>query len=452
MVAKPAEWHVPTAAALDAAVFWTALVLLGLMPLAVPGFERSKSLAALLLSASMMVCLALRAALSPEPLVRTWACLPAGLFILLVVMQLVPLPVAVVGAISPGTLAAKSAPISGEGGQLRSVALSLFPAATLQGLQRLLAAAAVFAGVANTCSDPARVRRLLSVVCSIGGLVAIMDLVQHLAGDTLAGVVAPAQGGRAQFMNLSLGATFALAFVVLHEGFRTARFTFARFIEHLGSGLRPLWRLTGIGIILGASVFMSFNRAGMLAMLLAACLTVVMLIVGRGLSRRNWQITVTALLAVAIVLYTGFASLRERGRFQAPPAADAGQLVRELTDSLRKYPLAGSGLGSHLADPRGGPRSGAYGTAIRETGLAGLALLLAFAGLVWRELVRAVGTGRSSGRMAAFGIGFSIVAATAQSLGDAELLLPANMTLLAGLCGLLAGLARAGGGASKGVA
>ncbi len=106
---------------------------------------------------------------APPPF--TWAYVPIALFVVLAVAQAVPLPAAVVRAVSPGTLAVRTKLLAGvpaAAADLSRPTISLYPHATLAQLRLVLAVAAVFAVVLDVYRTPARIRRLLGTIAGVG--------------------------------------------------------------------------------------------------------------------------------------------------------------------------------------------------------------------------------------------------------------------------------------------
>ncbi len=107
----------------------TALLAFGPLAFGVVGAWSEQvviTLAALLI----MVFLVQRAFIAPQPLVWTWAYVPIALFLLVAVLQLVPLPASVVRAISPETAILKTqllGDLSGADEALQRMRLSFYP-------------------------------------------------------------------------------------------------------------------------------------------------------------------------------------------------------------------------------------------------------------------------------------------------------------------------------------
>jgi len=118
------------------------------------------ALAALL----VLVFLIQRIFIRPQPLVRTWAYLPAAAFLLIVAFQLIPLPSGILGAISPETHLLKTELLSDLPGEVAlpsQTPLTFYARATKHDFRLLLAIAAVFFVVVNVYREPRAIKRLL---------------------------------------------------------------------------------------------------------------------------------------------------------------------------------------------------------------------------------------------------------------------------------------------------
>jgi len=156
------------------------------------------------------------------------------------------------------------------------------------------------------------------------------------------------------------------------------------------------------------------------------------------------------------VLYIGFdavydrlATVRDIHEYHG-----RGQIVRDIAVAWTKFPLLGTGMGTHevvypMFDRSTSPALAShaeneYAQAAEETGILGLLLLVTFATIVWAAYVRNVTTGSIPIRSAAYGLGFGLLAILLHSLSDFGQHLPANAMLSAVSCALLLVLVRTG--------
>ncbi len=83
-----------------------------------------------------------------------------------------------------------------------------------------------------------------------------------------------------------------------------------------------------------------------------------------------------------------------------------------------------------------------YAQALEETGIPGLLLILAFAGIIWFHFARAIRSADPPIRLSAFGLGVGLLAIEIHSLSDFGQHLPANMVLTSIVCALLVSLSK----------
>ena len=429
----------------------------------------SEEVVLLLAAALSLVFLLKLVVVRSTPFVWSWTYVPVAVFVLAAVVQLLPLPPAVVGVISPHTAAIKTellADLPEPENAPAALTLSFYPRATKHDLRLVLAVAAVFIVVVNVYRQPPRIKRLLTAVAGIGGAMAFLALVQDVAGNgKIYGFVPTydqASSGTfinhshyGQFMNLSIGAALGLLFVTLHEVFAGRHVTPGRVTDYLSSPSARFVKLLIVFTIVGAAtVFLSLTRGGMISLLIAGGFTTMMLSWRQSLKGRGWIIVLLALGAFICVLYVGFdqvyerlAALRDfhqeqRGRLQ---------IVQDIALAWTKFPVLGVGLGTHeVVYPMFDRSTSAalamhaeneYAQLAEETGLVGLVALLFFGVLVWRGYGRAINHVSVPICSAAYGLGFGLLAILIHSLSDFGQHLPANALLSAVFSGLLIVLA-----------
>jgi tetratricopeptide (TPR) repeat protein len=393
-----------------------------------------------------------------------------ALFILVAVFQLIRLPTGLVNLISPNTAATKQEllgdlPNSSE--LLSSMTLSFYPNATKHNLRLVLAIAAVFFVVVNVYRRPDQIKRLLGAIAIIGGSIAVLALAQDLLGNGKIYWLVPSGAGKAysgpfvnhshygQFMNLSIGAALALVLVKAHELFTGKQVTPAGVIEYFGSSeAKTLWLLMAMVVLGAATIFISLTRGGMISMFIAAVFTVLILSWRKSLKGQGWIIALLALGAFICVLYIGFDAVYDRlATLQELQQAEGGrwQIIKDIATAWAKFPLFGTGLGTHSVVFSMFDRStiaalaayaeNEYAQAAEETGIIGLVTLIGFGILVWVAYVRNVRTASVPIRSAAYGLGFGLLAIMLHSLSDFGQHLPANGVLSAVFCALILGLA-----------
>ena len=334
----------------------------------------------------------------------TWAYVPIGLFLLLVLAQLLPLPAGWVAAVSPQTVATKARLLAGveTAGGAGPLTLSFYPQATARQLQTLLGVVALFAVVLQTHRRSEQVRGLLLAATAAGLVVALIAVGQNVANSDRAYGLRPTgldfsvpAGHRfsgpfmnhshfSQFMNLSIGAALGLMLALGAEALAPAPVRRSRRGDRSGRRtvalpppsrsplamlrdrradprLRVAAALAGFAVLGAVTVFLAMSRMGMLSLLTAGALTAVAFGV-RGRSRRSADprgaserggaaalIVALGLAVVAVLLAVGFESVYDRlATLRHAETAQAGrtQILRDLTVAWRQYPAVGLGLGT----------------------------------------------------------------------------------------------------------
>jgi hypothetical protein len=282
---------------------WTAFgLLVALLLFAAASFgavEAWSELIVIVLAAAMAFCLALRTVFDREfrP-ASTWLYWPLLLFVLLIGVQLLPLPASVVAAISPSTIAIKQQLQGGE--PLTWTTLSFYPRATVEYLRLVLVGASVFVTVASTVRNSRQVKNLLLAIFAIGCAEAALAIAQIATATDKIFWTVPS-GHRVitsgtfvnyshfcQFMNLSLGAGIAILLIQLHNEQRnTVRgATWRNALAQLNwEKYGPL--LAGIGLC-AVSVLTSMSRNGAISLFIAAAMIGATLYRRGSLSWRGW--------------------------------------------------------------------------------------------------------------------------------------------------------------------
>lgn len=455
----------------DKLIEWQLLSLLMFMPLAFGGVEAWSEEVIISLAGTTIVCFYLKLIFRPDmKMVWSRSYLPIGLFILIVIIQLIPLPVGLIKFVSPNTSIIKQQllgdlPNSDE--LLKSMTFSFYSNTTKHSLRLVLAVAAVFFVVRNTCRNAEQIKRLLAAVAVIGSFIAMLALVQGLFGNGKIYWLVPTGQGRSfsgtfinhshysQYMSLSIGAAVSLVMVKLHEAFLGKQVTLLGVLEYLFShAARGVWLLVLMIIVGAATVFMSLSRGGIVSMLIAGAFTTLIIAAKRSLKSRGWVMAVMALGAFICVLYVGFdavydrlATLRQLHSYQ-----DRWQILKDLSVSFRRFPILGTGLGTHevvypMFDRSTIPALAAhaeneYAQTAEETGLIGFVTLAGLGIIVWISYIHNIKRVSSPISSAAYGLGFGLLAIMLQSLSDFGQHIPANTMLSAVFCALLVVLAR----------
>jgi len=449
----------------DVAIEVLLATLLIFSPLAMGVVEAWSEQVVIGLAGAMVTCLALKFLLRRDAKpVLSWAYLPLGLFLLFVVFQLIPLPEGFLRLISPHTVEVKKNLLSDLPGP-GNLAVTFYPAGTVHDLRLALVVAAVFVCAVHVYRRPGAVRRLLTVVATLGGVLAVLAIAQIVTGtEKIYWLIETSKtkvvrGGSfvnrnnfCMFMNLSLGASLALLLLKINDGLENIPKTLPNVLNWITSpDARWVWILSGVIVVSMAAVFLSLGRGGVIALLLAATLTSMVMAIRRRLDGRAWIMVVLTLGAFICVLFLGFDAVYDRLSTLEDQHAYEGRwsIAKNAALAWTRFPLVGAGFGTHevvfpMFNRAKGPSlyeyvENEYAQTAEETGALGLVLVAGFAFLVWRQYRRCLGSGGERTAVA-YGLGFSLVAALVHSVSDFGLHLPANGCLTAVFCGVLVGL------------
>lgn len=447
------------------------IVLLIFMPFSLGSVQAWSEEFVIFMAGLIVTCFCCKLVLHPrERIARTWVYLPLAIFVFIGVLQLIPMPKAVISIVSPNTVALRTellGDLPGSKSHLDWMPLSLYPAATRHDLRLVLAVAGVFVVVLNVFRETARIKRLLWAVALIGAVVAAITLGQNIFGNgkiywfistpNSQGCSGPFinHSNYGQFMNLSIGASLGLLIVRLREVFAHRRITAPRVFDYIGSSAaRRIWLLVGIISICLATVFLSLTRGGMVSMIAAMTFTVLILARTKSIKGQWWLFVAVALLSFSCILYTGFDAVCERlATLRNLGQANSGriQILKDIAAAWTRFPLVGTGLGTHsyvypMSDhsyivPLAAHAENEYAQALEETGLLGLGGLVVFGIMIFKQYFKCTRNKSSVACSAAYGLGFGIIAILVQSMTDFGQHLPANGILTATFCAILLVLA-----------
>jgi len=234
---------------LDTAIEWLLIGLLAFMPLAFGVVHAWSEEVVIILAGAIVFCFLLKLIFHrSQSLTWTWAYVLIGLFILVSILQLIPLPIWLVNIISPNTVAIKKellGDLPDADALLQSMILSFYPIATVHDLRIILALAAVFMVVFNVFRRTDQLKRLLIAIAAIGSIIAAITLAHNLFGngkiywfiasENCRGYSGPFvnHSNYGQFMNLSIGAILAVLLVKLRQTFAGKKLTPLFVFEHL---------------------------------------------------------------------------------------------------------------------------------------------------------------------------------------------------------------------------
>ncbi|MCX5638641.1 MAG: hypothetical protein NTX52_13270 [Planctomycetota bacterium] len=177
----------PSGSSFDIMVELLLISLLAFMPLAFGVVHAWSEEIVIALSGAIVLCFLLKLVFHREQsLIWSWAYVPAGIFLLVVGLQLIPLPASLTNILSPNTVEVKTElldDLPNAETALRSMTLSFYPNATKHDLWLVLAIAGVFVVALNTVRRPDQIKRLLMAIAIIGGIIATITLAQNIFGN-----------------------------------------------------------------------------------------------------------------------------------------------------------------------------------------------------------------------------------------------------------------------------
>jgi tetratricopeptide (TPR) repeat protein len=451
----------------DTVIEWLVIALLAFMPLAFGVVHAWSKEIVVIFSAAIAFCFLLKLFQNREAgVIWTWAYVPVAAFLIVVLIQLIPLPANVVNIFSPNTVAVKKELLGDQPNSdtlLKSVSISFYAYATKHDLRLVLSAALVFLVVFNVFRRSQQIKRLLMAIAIIGGVIAVITLGQNLFNNGKIYWFVPTRYGNGysgpfvnhsnygQFVNLSVGAALAYIFVKLREEFAHREISPVHIFDYFSSrASRTFWLLIAIIVIGTSTVFISLTRGGMISMLIALVFTTVGLAWRRSFKNYGWIMIIIAMAAFTCVLYTGFEAVYQRlASIRSFQESQSGrfQILKDIGVMWTKFPLLGTGLGTHSVVYPMFDRStisalaahaeNEYAQVLEETGLAGFGVLIIFGFIIWSSYLKCVRNGAAPISSAAYGLGFGLLAILIHSLSDFGQHLPANAFLTAIFCALM---------------
>ncbi len=422
----------------------------------------------------------------PVAIVPLMAAIGLGLF------QLIPLSPGVLSCVSPKSaelrtqligepLAAAGPladPIAGSAATDAANPISLYPASTRRDLALLALAAATFVLGALFFRSPVAALVLCGVLAVNGAALSFFGLVQKLTFNGLLYWQVPLTNGGGPFgpfvnrnnaggyLNLCLAGAVALALWAFHShqsDRRAPATSWGQYFGDVWAGIvRFVGELSGLKILVLAlagliltGVLASFSRGAMVA--LVAGLVVTVLITRRWAERRTVRVLISLTLLAGVALI-GWVGMRESLLARYATLVDERIVENRIPhwqDGLQAVPdfwLTGSGLGTYRYVYRPYQErfnqawffhaENQYLESIVEGGVAGLGLVLVMIAVVGWAAWRIIQDDRDRRAVAVAVAGiFALVTQVVHSFFDFGLYIPANMLLLAAICGALTGRA-----------
>jgi hypothetical protein len=275
-----------------------------------------------------------------------------------IVLQLAPLPIATIRAISPATDQLLQRFAVGYGTTLRAHPISIQPQATTLALMAVVALAVLFLGLVRTLRA-GDARDIANGIGVLGALLAFAGIVQKaMWNGRIYGFWTPLENGESfgPFVNRNHFAGWMLMGLPVAIGYFSARL--ARPALRTGRGWRPALValssddanktiLAGFAaLLMAAGLMLSMSRSGVVGLIVGLSLSAVFLVPRQATrSRKAIAAGFLVLLAVAALWVTGVDRLALR--FSERGAAGMGGRMGIWSDSLRiagQFPAAGTGL------------------------------------------------------------------------------------------------------------
>lgn len=396
-----------------------------------------------------------------SPLIFLWVALLG-----LVLLQLVPMPLALLGSISPETVRLLTIAGAAEQGTWHPV--SLYPHATKEELYKLLAYCSVFIVVIHHYRTRDQVRRLVSTIILLGCVLVIFAVAQKLTWNGRLYWIYPVSPGIESNLNyiwgpfinrnhfagyLEMVAPLALGTLLYqrtrHRSKKTASLARSIVSTISSPGLSRSVLLGLAFLFVAAGIFLCVSRGGIIGFSMS-----MLFFVGMARKRRILRPRISMTLAIVVLVLASvsvFAAWEKiEGRFAE--LTDSGKIMRygvwgDTLEISKDFPILGTGAGSFSAlFPRYQTAyamttfehaENDYLEALSELGLAGLGVCLALAAAFFYETVK-LWRSRKNAFVQSLGLGMiaSVVAIAVHSLTDFNLRVPANAMLLSVISGL----------------
>jgi hypothetical protein len=402
---------------------------------------------------------------APSPLPRLGLsplAIALGCFLLAGTIQLVPLPLGIIRAVSPdapGVIAQLDPLVAA--GLATTHPLSLSPRSTLRGLAVLGSLAFLVIGGARLFSI-AGARRSAQAIALVGVVLALVGIVQRpLHSGKIYGFWTPAGGGNpfgpfvnknhfAGWMLMALPLTLGVAGAAAARSLRRAEMDLRARVLWLSSPEASrivLW--IAASALMALSVILTLSRSGIVVLALVA-----MLMAARALrsqqttGRRIAALVVASALAIGIVAWIGVDVIAARfGEANWDDLNDRQGAWLDAVRIIRLYPLAGTGFNTygvatlfyqqhnlfwHYAQAHNDYLQLAADGGLL-LGVPALVCLALFGAIVWRRFREETSLSTSWIR---FGAVTGIVAVALQDTVDFSLQMPGNALLFAVLCAI----------------
>ena len=382
-----------------------------------------------------------------------------GLFIILVVLQLLPMPMRLLEVISPG-----SAAIYRNAGDEVSGSwypISLYRQATLNELLNLLANGAVFVVVSNHYRSKEQILPLIRTIVILGCLLVVVAVLQkanwngriywfYPIDPSLQSRISYIWGPYinrnhfAGYLEMVIPLALGLVMYTLTRAGQDKGRTALRRLSSLASHKKlPAFALSVLAVVvMSGALFATLSRGGILGFTASTAVFVIMMRSRRSLRRKTGVLILLGLTVAVVGLFAAWD--RIESRFM--DLADEKHIMRtqvwsDLTGMVRDYPVLGTGLGTFdRAFPRYQSKYSTtmfehaendYLEVLADTGIMGFTLAIA-SGIVFIVTMYRAWRSRRNSLAISFGAAgiASCLAIAVHSFTDFNLRIPANALLL----------------------
>lgn len=286
--------------------------------------------------------------------------IPAAILLAIPIVQILPLPQAVVKLLSPQTFRVY-AETSPPGDNLSWLTLSLYPQATLLELARLTAYICVYILAAQFLRDRESITRMASAVLAAGVVIALIGIFQRIfwngkilwfreIGDGSPFSTYVNRNHFAGLMELIIPVGIGMCIYLLPsirsaDGFKTFA---SEFLVHSRTNRLVLY-FTGVVIMITA-LFLSLSRGAIVGLSLSMVLFGAMLLVRSSTRKKGWFIVAVFLIILFTVGWFGWRPIIERfGKPEAVSELTQSRMVnwKDSWEIAKDFPLFGTGLGTY---------------------------------------------------------------------------------------------------------
>lgn len=458
------------AAFLDRAVEYGVTFLLIFAPLAIGGVEDWASSIIEITSFALIAACLLKRALTGFSLgsftPHLKALLVLSMLLLLIpVVQLIPLPLSVVSALSPRTVKMYST-FMDKGGAFPAL-LSLYPDATYGELLKLLSYIGVFFVIIAEYRTKEKIWRCMRVIVYLGAFIAVFAVVQKILWNGRLYWIYPIRSGVwsstdyiwgpyinhnhfAGYMEMAIPLGFGLIIHRLSKMNVPRHIGFERRLAYVSESgeLGKIVKLAFATALMSATLFISLSRGGMVGFFAAVSVFVLMTRTRRSLKDKTGLFLWIGLLAVAVVFIASMGAIE--ARFRAVSNLGKTQRAEVWTDSVKMvkdFPALGTGFGTFKAvypiyqtrSPRFAfeHAENDYVEALTDLGITGFGLIMAMLGVFVHAVISRWRRSRAMfAKCAGAGAVASVAAMASHGFTDFNMRIPANALLLSVIAGL----------------